>query len=433
MLDYCPKCKCKIRFYKRHECDKMKHDLADSIKLAGDVIANGDECKLKENTTHGIFRIWCVIKNIIEIICDIIKRMKCLQVRMRKLCEVQHCLESRLINMNVIIDTYNSDQLSKPSTEQADWEANKLALERDYANKLSLYNARKKAHDDRIKDYEVKLIQYNRRKAEYDRLKREYDAGQGAQQGSQGQWQDAWGTFARSGAPYDSAMGGSPNGSIHGLDLTTAHNADQGRGVFFRSLNDEGTSVEMKLNLVGYSYEGRGVAIQGGYYVQYGGTYDWYLDYYVSTDGGKTYSPVEMNVLLARHADTQNLAYGPNWQASTINWTRRMTLPAKFTHLKTEVRGDEPGERHQNVYTREQIVKKPFPPFTEQPPKKPDDNFSEKPPVPPVIPPKPEKKVDTLPQINSLCDLLDCRFDCFESSPDEDEPPLPEPPRPNPM
>ena len=75
MLDYCPNCRCKIKFYKSHECEKMKHELAGGVKLAGDVIASSDECKLKENTTHGIFRIWCVLKNIIEIICDIIKRM----------------------------------------------------------------------------------------------------------------------------------------------------------------------------------------------------------------------------------------------------------------------------------------------------------------------------------------------------------------------
>ena len=412
MLDYCPNCRCKIKFYKAHECDKMKHELADSIKLAGDVIASSDECKLKENTTHGIFRIWCVIKNIIEIICDIIKRMKCLQRKAQKVCEAQHCIDRRIAEVNRVIGVYNRDQENLPSTEQADWEALKLRTDREYANALSLYKARKKAYDDKVKEYDVKLIQYRTKKAEYERLKRDYDAGQGAQQGSQGQWQEAWGSYAKTGVPYDIVMGGSPNPSIHGLDLTEAHRHNFGRGVFFKSLNDAGTSVEMKLNLIGYTYEGNGRAVPGGYYVQYGGTYDWYLDYYISTDGGNTYHPVESNILLARHADTQNLAYGPNWHLSRIDWVKQITLPANFTHLKTEVRGDNPGERHQNVYTREQIVRKPFPPFTEVEPKAPAP-FTEKEPKKSPLPPKPEKKVENIPLIGSGCDLMDCKFDCF--------------------
>lgn len=413
MFDYCPNCKCKTRFYNRHECDKMKHDLADSIKLAGDVIASGEDCKLKENTTHGIFRIWCVLDNIIKILCDIYNRMKCLQKKAQKVCEAQHCLQGRIADVNRAIGVFNSDQANKPSTEQQDWENVKLSAERDYQNRLSTYNSRKQAHDRVIADYNSRLQAYYRRRDAYEREKQAYNNAQNSQQGSQGQWQEAWGTFVKSGAPYDSAMGGSPNSSIHGLTLAPAHRENKGRGVFFRSLNDEGTSVEMKLSLIGYVYKSSGVAGNNGRYVQYGGTYDWYLDYYVSTDEGNSYSRVETNILLAKHADTNNLAYADNWQASTIDWTRIIKLPPNFTHLKTEVRGDEPGERHQNIYTREQIVRRPFPPFTEQPPQRPNDNFNERPPLPPVIPPKPEKKVEKIPLITDACDLLDCKFDCF--------------------
>lgn len=423
MFEYCPNCRCRIKFYKAHECEKMKHDLADSVKLTGDAIANGEECKVKENTAHGFFRIWCNIKNIIEIICDIIKRMKCLQRKAQKVCEVQHCLAERIESVNRFIGVYNSDQANKPSPDQSDWEANKKRLESDYQTSLNGYNARKteydralQAYNDSNSNYASALASYNARKAEYDRKKREYESGNSSQQGSQGQWQEAWGTFAKSGQPYDVAMGGSPNGSIHGLDLSIAHNAGKGRGVFFKSLNNEGTSVEIKLDLIGYSYEVGGSSIKNGYYVPFGGTYDWYLDYYVSTDGGNSYTPVETGVLLAKHGDSQNLAYGANWQASTINWSKTINLPSNFTHLKTEVHGDIPGERHQNVYTKEQIVRKPFPPFTEQPPvnnaRRPEP-FTEQHPQKPTIPPKPEKKVETIPLIKGGCDLMDCKFDCF--------------------
>lgn len=143
MFEYCPNCRCRIKFYKAHECEKMKHDLADSVKLAGDAIANGEECKVKENTAHGFFRIWCNIKNIIEIICDIIKRMKCLQRKAQKVCEVQHCLAERIESVNIFIGVYNSDQANKPSPDQLDWEANKKRLESDYQTSLNGYNARR--------------------------------------------------------------------------------------------------------------------------------------------------------------------------------------------------------------------------------------------------------------------------------------------------
>ncbi len=211
-------------------------------------------------------------------------------------------------------------------------------------------------------------------------------------------------------------MSGSPRGSVLGLDLSEAHREGYGTGIGFTSKNNEGTIVDIQLNLVSSSYSnGRGLL--GGHYVQYGGTYDWYFDVYASTDGGNSYSVVQKGILLAKHADTLNSIYGPNWQQSTIKWNKTFTnLPANFTHLKVEIRGDNPGDRHQNVYTREQIVRAPFPPFTEQPPvndaRRPDP-FNEQPPQKPTIPPKPEKKVETIPLIKGGCDLMDCKFDCF--------------------
>lgn len=403
MFEYCPNCRCRIKFYKAHECEKMKHDLADSVKLAGDAIANGEECKVKENTAHGFFRIWCVIKNIITIICDIIKRMKCLQRKAQKVCEAQHCLAERIESINRIIGVYNADQANKPSPDQSDWEANKIRLESDYQANLNRYNSEKTK-------YETALQGYNYRKAEYERKKREYEAGANTQQGGSTQWQEAWGTFQRNGAPFDVAMGGSPRGTVQGIDLSEAHRNGFGQGIGFTSRNNEGTIVDIQLNLLGYTYQNGGRGSLGGYYVQYGGTYDWYFDVYASIDGGNNYGVIQKDILIAKHADTQNLAYGPNWHLSTIKWSKTFNnLPSNFTHLKVEVRGGNPGDRHQNVYTREQIVRKPFPPFTEEPPKP----FNGVPPVKPTIPSKPEKKVEHIPLIKGGCDLMDCKFDCF--------------------
>ena len=351
MFEYCPNCRCRIKFYKAHECD---------------AIANGEECKVKENTAHGFFRIWCNIKNIIEIICDIIKRMKCLQRKAQKVCEVQHCLAERIESVNRFIGVYNSDQASKPSPDQSNWEAEKRRLESDYQASLNGYNARRaeyeralQAYNNSNSNYASALASYNARKADYERRKREYEAGNN-QQGGATQWQEAWGTFAKSGAPYDASMGGSPRGSVLGLDLSEAHRHGYGTGIGFTSKNNEGTIVDIQLNLLGYSYQAGVGGILHGSYVPYGGTYDWYFDVYASTDGGNNYSVVQKDILLAKHADTQNLAEQPPVNNAT----------------------------------------KPKP-FNEQPPKK------------PTIPPKPEKKVETIPLIKGGCDLMDCKFDCF--------------------
>lgn len=175
-------------------------------------------------------------------------------------------------------------------------------------------------------------------------------------------WVECWGTYQRSSAPYNVAMGGSPLPSIHSLDLSQARAGDYGQGIRF---NLEGTNLQFDISLVGYSIKDDTTAILNGQYVPFAGTYNWYLDWSYSTDGGRSYIGGEQKLLVASHASDGNLAYMPNWHLSSIRYNRTVNLPDNFTHVKVEISGEHPYERHQNIYTREVIIppKKDFKPM----------------------------------------------------------------------
>ena len=173
-------------------------------------------------------------------------------------------------------------------------------------------------------------------------------------------WQTARGTFQKSGPYNNVAMGGTPNGTMDGLPEVEMNNARAhglGKGIGFTPVGTDGCIVNVQLSLLGYAIDSNTRWLGNGNYVQYGGTYDWYLDVYASTDNGRTYQPIESNILLAKHSDTQSLAFGNYWDRSTIVWNKNFTnIPETFTHLKTEIRGANPGERYQNVYERRIII-----------------------------------------------------------------------------
>lgn len=176
-----------------------------------------------------------------------------------------------------------------------------------------------------------------------------------------GQWQTAWGTYSKTGPYNNVAMGGTPSGDLHGLNFHEIHKKGYGRGIYFESLNNEGTKVKVKLDLVGYGVSDNLRYIENQSYVQGNFTYDWYADFYYSTNGGNSYAKIT-TVKVADHASTQTLYKRQGWQESTIKGAWNISLPNNFTHLKIEVRGDEPAQRHQNVYSKEVVVPPPPPP-----------------------------------------------------------------------
>ena len=53
------------------------------------------------------------------------------------------------------------------------------------------------------------------------------------------------------------------------------------------------------------------------------------------------------------------------WEPNCIDIRRVVEVPEDFTVIRTEIRGETPAQRHQNFYTREQVipVKKDFKPW----------------------------------------------------------------------
>lgn len=167
-------------------------------------------------------------------------------------------------------------------------------------------------------------------------------------------WNECWGTYAATGPYNNVVMGGSGASSMYGLDLRPAKGAGYGNGVRF-TYNSDTNVVKVEINLIGYACDSNFQYIPNQHYVVGNFTYDWYCDFYYSTDGGHHYQSIKTDKV-ASHASTQTLAYTGNWGLSNVNYSTNLTLPQNFTHVKIEVRGEEPAQRHQNIYTREIVI-----------------------------------------------------------------------------
>lgn len=167
-------------------------------------------------------------------------------------------------------------------------------------------------------------------------------------------WVECWGTYAATGPYNNVVMGGSGANSMYGLDLSTAKSAGHGNGIEFRYSEDI-NQLYVHVNLVGYGADQNNIYIPNQEYVHGDFYYDWYVDIWYSTDNQATWTKTKTE-LCARHLSNQTLAYKGQWQSSTVNWSANVNLPSNFTHVKVEVRGEEPGNRHQNIYTREIVI-----------------------------------------------------------------------------
>lgn len=166
-------------------------------------------------------------------------------------------------------------------------------------------------------------------------------------------WYTCWGTYSAMGPYNNVAMGGSPDSTLHGLDLNPAKGAGYGKGIEFRQ---EGYTIFTHVNLIGYALDAQGNAHLNQHYVNFGGQYNWYVDTWVSRDNQQSWEQVRLGILVASHNSNQTLAYTGNWGLSNVNWSEYFLIKGKWTHFKIEVRGEEPAQRYQNIYTYEQVT-----------------------------------------------------------------------------
>lgn len=185
-------------------------------------------------------------------------------------------------------------------------------------------------------------------------------------------WNVAWGTYANSGAPFDVGMVGGDDEVLGFPTNKAVQESGHGRGIRFTSLNNEGTKVKIELSLIGISLKnGEWVASNSAGYASPNGiigtgwSYKWLVDISYSIDGGKTYKNLEDNILVATHLTPMALAFNnqsniQSWKEANIEWVGYINLPPNFTHLRFEVKGEEPAQRHQNIYTREIVIPPTF-------------------------------------------------------------------------
>lgn len=189
-------------------------------------------------------------------------------------------------------------------------------------------------------------------------------------------WQESWGTWKKDpNVPRDVMMVGSPNGRARGLDLTKAHNAGLGYGIGFTSNNNAGTSVKVEYNLVGVaslnaqasipSSSLSGYVSPGGGIFNSGWGYEWYTQIDISTDNQRSWKTILGSTKVATHYTPQALAYTEGrgslkgWKQAVIRWSITLSLPSNFTHLRIEVRGDNPAQRMYNIFERRIIIPPP--------------------------------------------------------------------------
>lgn len=102
-------CNCKDRKFNGKWCDN--NEAQDDIKRAGDIVKDSEQCDIIPNTEKGIALVWCRLREIILTICDIFKRMKRLQEKMKYICEVQKCIKKNIEVFGIAYscDTFNCD------------------------------------------------------------------------------------------------------------------------------------------------------------------------------------------------------------------------------------------------------------------------------------------------------------------------------------
>ena len=184
-------------------------------------------------------------------------------------------------------------------------------------------------------------------------------------------WYTCWGTYLATGPYNNVAMYGGPDSSGLGYNMNEPrlHPAGRGLGIMFEDLgHKEGTiyrriAITMKLIPSGVTSGMSG--LRGQNYVGAGVTYSWFQDiHYTSAFLNGSYNHIgTFNV--ANHLGGWPLYDVAGWESNCIDIRRVVEVPEDFTVIRTEIRGETPAQRHQNFYTREQVipVKKDFKPW----------------------------------------------------------------------
>lgn len=185
---------------------------------------------------------------------------------------------------------------------------------------------------------------------------------------------DFYGGYQRIGPYTNVVLGGSPNNvlSTFGTPLTAAHDKGYGYGIEFTEVSrDTGNiTVNVKLNLVGFSVNDSSQYVpNGGSYVG-SENYRWILKTAYSTDGGSSYNEISSNVIFDHNPAFTMIyiyagmprpsggTYQYGWEtlAQNSQYSGNFTITNNTTHVKFTFGGAEEIYVGEQIFTIAQII-----------------------------------------------------------------------------
>lgn len=176
-------------------------------------------------------------------------------------------------------------------------------------------------------------------------------------------WYEGYGGYNNTGPYANVLLIGSPTNAINGLSniqLDEARRNGKGRGVGFELVSEN--NLKVHLSLVAVMVSDSGVVGYNANYVNFGGTYFYYIKISKSTNGGRSFEQIYLGKDIG-HPSTNPLAYKPNWQLSSNELTYDVKMGEDITHIKVEIYGEDATFPHENIFTREQVLKDSWKPW----------------------------------------------------------------------
>ena len=146
-------CNCKDRKFNSKWCDK--NESQDDIKRAGDIVKDSEQCDIVPNAEKGVFLLWCRLREIILTICDIFSRMKRIQDKLKYVCEVHKCINSKLGEMT-----------AKPTVAKEN-----LEIIRRYGKKEPSSNDAQAIYNEALSYYETQKVRYEKAKRRLEEMR----------------------------------------------------------------------------------------------------------------------------------------------------------------------------------------------------------------------------------------------------------------------
>ena len=176
-------------------------------------------------------------------------------------------------------------------------------------------------------------------------------------------WYAGYGGYNNTGPYANVLLMGSPTNVINGLSniqLDEARRNGKGRGVGFELVSEN--NLKVHLSLIAVMVSDSGVAGYNANYVNFGGTYFYYIKISKSTNGGRSFEQIYLGRDIG-HPSTNPLAYNPNWHLSSNELTYDVKMGEDITNIKVEIYGEDATFPHENIFTREQVLKDSWKPW----------------------------------------------------------------------